>query len=284
MDDAVQAAFQSEQADRGRALNHQRWSDYPKTLWEGTTWSESNFLALSEYDGAGAGDIDLVVEPLNQSLSIVRGLDSPVIEAEIMGGLCFTYGLAGRFAESRRHGRDALRTWLRLGYLGQLGFHLAMLARSEMGLGNVVRAVRLAAAGERQHRELGGRRVTYPSWADPMDTAPSMMPAPDQARAVAEGEAMTLDEAVAYALSDRDGVSSGSRARRRDPSELTPREREVLDLLVEGHTDGEIGEALFISPKTASTHVSNIKGKLGADSRVGIVTIALKRGLAEVDA
>ena len=63
--------------------------------------------------------------------------------------------------------------------------------------------------------------------------------------------------------------------------ELTPREREVLLLLAAGHSDGEIGEALFISKKTASYHVAMIKGKLGARSRVEIATDAIGLGLIE---
>jgi DNA-binding NarL/FixJ family response regulator len=64
--------------------------------------------------------------------------------------------------------------------------------------------------------------------------------------------------------------------------ELTSREREVLELIVAGRSNAEIADALFISPKTASVHVANIKGKLGADSRVGIVTTALQRRLVVV--
>jgi DNA-binding CsgD family transcriptional regulator len=63
-----------------------------------------------------------------------------------------------------------------------------------------------------------------------------------------------------------------------DPS-LTPREFDVLGLLVQGRTDGEIGQELYISRKTASVHVTNIKGKLGARSRVGIVTEAIRKGI-----
>ena len=61
--------------------------------------------------------------------------------------------------------------------------------------------------------------------------------------------------------------------------DLTTREREVLQLLAAGRSDGQIAEALFISKKTASVHVANIKGKLGASSRVEIVTIAIRTGL-----
>jgi ATP/maltotriose-dependent transcriptional regulator MalT len=48
---------------------------------------------------------------------------------------------------------------------------------------------------------------------------------------------------------------------------LTQREREVLDLLAEGRSNGQIATELFITRKTASVHVSNILGKLGVASR-----------------
>jgi DNA-binding NarL/FixJ family response regulator len=54
---------------------------------------------------------------------------------------------------------------------------------------------------------------------------------------------------------------------------LTGREREVLRLLVAGRSNKEIAAALFISPKTASVHVSNILGKLGASSRTEAAAI-----------
>jgi DNA-binding CsgD family transcriptional regulator len=52
-----------------------------------------------------------------------------------------------------------------------------------------------------------------------------------------------------------------------------------LALVAAGRSDGEIGEVLFISKKTASFHVSMIKGKLGARSRVEIVTDAIGLGV-----
>ncbi len=64
------------------------------------------------------------------------------------------------------------------------------------------------------------------------------------------------------------------------PAELTPREREVVALLAEGLTNGELGARLFISPKTASVHVSNILAKLGMTSRAEIAAYAVRAGLA----
>jgi DNA-binding CsgD family transcriptional regulator len=53
---------------------------------------------------------------------------------------------------------------------------------------------------------------------------------------------------------------------------LTAREREVLLLLASGHSNPQIAQELFISPKTASVHVSNIFAKLGVSSRVEAAT------------
>ena len=62
---------------------------------------------------------------------------------------------------------------------------------------------------------------------------------------------------------------------------LTARELEVLDLLVAGLTNREIGGRLFISENTAGVHVSNILGKLGASRRTEAATIAHRLGLIE---
>jgi DNA-binding CsgD family transcriptional regulator/tetratricopeptide (TPR) repeat protein len=60
---------------------------------------------------------------------------------------------------------------------------------------------------------------------------------------------------------------------------LTDREVEVLRLLAAGQSNREIGAALFIAPKTASVHVSNILAKLGAATRTEAAAIAHSNGL-----
>ena len=64
---------------------------------------------------------------------------------------------------------------------------------------------------------------------------------------------------------------------------LTGRELEVLRLLVAGRSNREIAAALFIAPKTASVHVSNILAKLNAASRGEAAAIAAAAGLAPAD-
>lgn len=60
---------------------------------------------------------------------------------------------------------------------------------------------------------------------------------------------------------------------------LTQREVEVLGQLAAGRSDAQIAEALFISKKTASVHVSNILRKLGASSRIDAGEIGQQAGL-----
>ncbi len=64
--------------------------------------------------------------------------------------------------------------------------------------------------------------------------------------------------------------------------ELTPREREVLTYIAEGHTNREIAEALVISVKTVDRHRENIMRKLNLHNRVELVKYAIERGLISI--
>ncbi len=59
---------------------------------------------------------------------------------------------------------------------------------------------------------------------------------------------------------------------------LTPRELEVLRLVAEGHTDREVAETLYISPRTVNRHLSNIFVKLEVSSRAAAVAFAIRQG------
>lgn len=64
---------------------------------------------------------------------------------------------------------------------------------------------------------------------------------------------------------------------------LSDREREVLQLAVEGLTNAEIAQRLFISPRTVEDHRSSMMHKLGLRTHVDLVRYALKRGILPMD-
>lgn len=60
---------------------------------------------------------------------------------------------------------------------------------------------------------------------------------------------------------------------------LTDREREVLQLIAEGHTSPQIAQRLFISPRTVDTHRANVMAKLGLANQAELIRYAIERGL-----
>jgi DNA-binding NarL/FixJ family response regulator len=64
---------------------------------------------------------------------------------------------------------------------------------------------------------------------------------------------------------------------------LTTREREVLQLSAEGHTNGEIAARLNISVRTAETHRSRLMHKLGVHTQAELIRYALRRGIIAID-
>jgi len=97
------------------------------------------------------------------------------------------------------------------------------------------------------------------------------------------GQTLRLQEAAALAgtISIPHQGSNSSDLAGTEPSSctLTPREREVLRLLVAGRTDREIATTLFIGHRTVQDHVSHILGKLQVANRTEAATVATRDGL-----
>jgi DNA-binding CsgD family transcriptional regulator/tetratricopeptide (TPR) repeat protein len=110
---------------------------------------------------------------------------------------------------------------------------------------------------------------------------------PKHQRAWDAGRQLALNDAVALALSPEPPASVIAESADKPPpprmrgkfGRLTPREEDVLRLLVEGRTDREIADALFIGHRTVASHVMSILGKLGVDSRTAAATYAVRHGL-----
>ena len=99
----------------------------------------------------------------------------------------------------------------------------------------------------------------------------------DAIRAAMNGE-VRLDPAAAAAL-----ASALRSPRRSQVDELTPREREVVELVAAGATNREIGKRLGVAERTARTHVSNVLAKLGLASRTQLAMWAVREGVVDAE-
>jgi len=117
--------------------------------------------------------------------------------------------------------------------------------------------------------EAGDRAAARQEWLLATEAADKLGAAPLRAALEDLGRRARIDDSAAGSAR-RTGHSLAG---------LTDRERDVLRLLAEGQSNKEIGAELFISPKTASVHVSNILAKLHAASRTEAAAIAHREGL-----
>jgi DNA-binding NarL/FixJ family response regulator len=120
------------------------------------------------------------------------------------------------------------------------------------------------------------------AWERAMHGAQEALGQADSDRAWTAGQAMRPEqvkaelqaalEAAEVWLDLRSSVSAA-------PFGLTPRELAVLRMLPSGLSNPQIAEALFISPRTVQTHLSNLYGKLGVSGRAEAIAIAVQHGI-----
>jgi NarL family two-component system response regulator YdfI len=108
----------------------------------------------------------------------------------------------------------------------------------------------------------------------PSDISPDQLAA--ALHAAASGLIVQVPE---YAIAGLPKPSAASRALEELAEALTPREREVLQMLAGGLGNKEIAARMNISEHTVKFHVGSILGKLGAGSRTEAVSIGIRRGL-----
>ncbi len=221
-------------------------------------WAEPAVRAVDEYlwcvlrDAARAEADTVVADPGHRDHDAELHMDQLAARAETclrFGALGETWPLEIAAQVDRFHRRDprpaleaALNGWQHIGHIPDTATtHLSLAEAHALHGDRDAARVHLAA----------GRKIAHGLKAEPMLTrADTLM--------------------GRFALKDRD----------RHPGDvLTNRETEVLRLLTAGRTNAEIATTLFISPKTASVHVSHIIAKLGAANRTQAAAVARDRGL-----
>jgi predicted ATPase/DNA-binding CsgD family transcriptional regulator/class 3 adenylate cyclase len=151
---------------------------------------------------------------------------------------------------------------------------LDALARRAADRDSRAEAIRLVAASDRAREELGYPRppVDTPAHEALVESLRTAV-GPEFDALWAEGSALSLDEAVSYATRARgvrDRPASGW-------ASLTPTEREVVRLVVDGLSNPAISTRLFVSRSTVKTHLSHVYAKLGVANRTELATYAAEQ-------
>jgi DNA-binding NarL/FixJ family response regulator len=100
-------------------------------------------------------------------------------------------------------------------------------------------------------------------------------------RIVARGDSLLAPSVTRHLIEEFVRRPSADRPAARKLTGLTEREIEVLSLVARGWSNREIGEALFVTPATAKTHVSRLLMKLDARDRAQLIVIAYETGLVK---
>jgi predicted ATPase/DNA-binding CsgD family transcriptional regulator len=207
-----------------------------------------------------------------ESFSLLRELNAERDVASVLHNLGYTYLHLGDFERARGLFQMSLK-------MHQEQKNVKGSAECLMGYAAMAAEAGLAASAARilaAAMVLGGRN-TAPTWpATRMEYHHYLKRIRSQlseAEFKAEqgiGRLLPMEEAVRYAQ-NLPLQAAAKRAPRKKKDPLTPREREVAQLIVQGKSNAEIAEELVLSKRTVETHVSNILRKLDFTSRSQIV-------------
>jgi DNA-binding CsgD family transcriptional regulator/tetratricopeptide (TPR) repeat protein len=232
-----------------------------------------------------AGDLPAARDRLHRALAAFREAGDRLGEAYALGALGQVELASGNPGEAAAAFAAALDLWR------QAGRRLGMVECLE-GAGDVFAAVGQPELAAHCLAAASAQRVVL---ATPLP--PGRRPVVERATAAAraargdhrfaaawaEGVVMPLDQAVAAAVaaaasveSPRQGTAPASRS---VVAGLTAREMEVLCEIAARKSNAEIAESLYISLRTVTTHIQNIFGKLGVNSRTAAAVFAIRHEL-----
>jgi non-specific serine/threonine protein kinase len=255
---------------------------------------EDGIAALEGQFGYAAllrGDHEQAAIHLGEALARYRRLGSKLGTGRVLIHLGRSLTEQGKAAEALPLLREALDCDRETGNRWYLAEALEAVAAAAARLGEAEPAARLWGAAAAL-RDVLGAAIPPP---DRVRVDAEATAARDRlgeaifAAALENGRALTPEEAAAEAaaVGGAPEIATPDTCSDTDfPGEvgetvagLTAREVEVLRLVVEGRSNAEIAEMLFISPRTASTHVGRILQKLGVSSRAAATSYAIRHGL-----
>jgi len=246
-------------------------------------------------------DLDRAEQWFDEALTHSVGLSDAYSHAQIMLGMGRLELRRGNYALSLEHMNQALQTLRQIGARRVMCDVVDAIAMAGAATGRYAQAAGLLGSTTtvRNLHAIGISAHSKQEYEDLQKILKSKLSPQRYEELLGEGKVRPLEVAVedAFALSaeiiehgslltprPEAGRQSGDQsaiAQAIAESGLTRRELEVLQLLARGYSDKKIADELYISPRTAMTHVSNILSKFGVNKRTAAASVALRLGIVD---
>jgi DNA-binding CsgD family transcriptional regulator len=241
------------------------------------------------------GDLERSTELFEQCLRVFRQIENEYQIAQTLSILAYVFVEQRDLARAKDALLESMPMFRELATKGRIidGYRgvrrcLILFADAARVEGRLERSVRLLGASASIPEKLQDWPVPWHDWSERI-LAESRNQL-DRERCEAawnEGRAMSLSESVDYAIREsepdvhsrqaQDGAPAGTDVL--PPDGLSKREVEVAVLLVEGLTNREIGERLYISERTVANHVQHVLNKTGSGNRAEAAAYVIRHGL-----
>jgi len=260
------------------ALVHFRAAE--STVWMGFTLSVMAMTRIQD------GDTTAAVRLAEEALQVQRVSGSHWSAANALSHLGHAYRASGNFSAAAASYREAFEIHYEFDHFHGTAETIEGLAAIAAATDQPSRAAWLFGAAMSIRRRTGGfvDQDLYGRRPETISALSKTLGRDTYDAAHAAGESATLAEILTEVNRDAPTAGESQESPRSVVSEapcgLTPREREVLRLVAQGRTNREIANALFVSHRTATTHVANILGKLGVSSRTEATAWAVREGHA----
>jgi predicted ATPase/DNA-binding CsgD family transcriptional regulator len=271
----VQGRFDEAIALLEDALRHYRSSG--DTIWPPHAL---NSLGHAAYE---SGDLDAASRYFETALSEFRALGNTYGEGIVLTNLAKIARMQGQYERAISLFQESLHLrWEHMDRLGIVGC-LRGLATAHALADHFFPAARLYGACEALRESIGATLPAHHTrYQRTVELVRERLGEVAFLDAWHAGRSLPLDQIVLEAISPLPPAEQvGQLEKASRPHELTSRELEVLRLVKEGLSNREIGERLFISERTAQTHVQHILDKLDVGTRAAAAAIAIERGLLQ---